>query len=166
MFRRLYPKIRLSWSVVNKYLRGDIQGIKDYIIEKDFSNEAMHRGKLLHEALEMWMPKLELKLGKDPIQEYRFELETPQYIFTGVIDYMDSKVLVDWKTGSINGYAKQLNLYNWALKELGHKDREMYIVKVNDELAVEAIRKTRLKEENYYELLDKVYNFINTYIRK
>lgn len=98
-YRRIYPKLRLSYSLFRVWLRANSSADYDYVwrylSEMPYiSTEAQTRGKLIHKYIE----------GID-IQKQIHDI------------VRDQNYIVDYKSGSLSGYEKQLNYYAWLLKK-------------------------------------------------
>jgi hypothetical protein len=161
MSRRLFPKIRLSWSAYRSWKKGDIDSLKNYYLEvKEEPNEYMIRGSRIHKQMEfLGIPEEVKKLSKSEKFETEkyFEIEVGESLLVGYIDVLGEDIIVDYKTGGMSGYTDQMNLYNWAM---GGK-REMYLVKIGDDLKVKKIQKTKLKKVDWENELKKMSQDIN-----
>ena len=112
MFRRIDPKIRVSYSLYKNWASNNWGEIWAYLTETShFKGEAVIKGKQVHEWLEKHgMPK-GLKEITDKIEGYK---------------------IIDYKTGNLNGYVDQVNSYGWLVKML-RPDKETRELKLEVE---------------------------------
>ena len=143
-YRRLHPKIRLSYSLYYNYVRKDWQGIWDYLLGiKRPVSAAAKKGIKEHEemtfkAISKKLLSIEEKFfgnktdGKDYLKEEKFVLDHPHarngffgqperpYEIVMIADLLTDNMIVDYKTGKLSGYEQQLNAYGYILSELGY----------------------------------------------
>ncbi len=93
--RRIYPKLRISWSLYKAWVRGDYLRVWQYLTETEhYKTAAMTKGKQTHEYIEdKGLPNKVQKIISDK-----------------------ESWIIDYKTGSLSGYEKQLNFYCWLVK--------------------------------------------------
>lgn len=128
-FPRLYPKLRLSWSLYLLYTRNDWDGIWSYLtgIYRP-ATEKQNTGTLVHEwikkrgyksilGIERIVPVVGLEGVKRVFQERKLIKELEDCNIVSVPDLHTSKLVVDWKTGKMTGYEQQMQLYMWMIGE-------------------------------------------------
>jgi len=138
-YRRLYPRIRLSWSLYKNWARGDYINVWKYLLGMEtVKSDALQKGKVVHQYIEETNIPSKVKyilgdsfINNDISQEKKIEVNMNGYVVVGVIDLLISDYVVDWKTGSLNGYASQLKLYSWLVKKaLGRKINHGLLVQI------------------------------------
>ena len=121
-FRRIKPKIRVSYSLYKAWVNNNWGEIFDYLTETShFKSNAVVKGKQVHE----WLEKNGLP---DKLQK--------------IVNEIDGYKIIDYKTGNLNGYASQVNCYAWLSKMLKPKieTRELKLeVEFDDFVAVGVI---------------------------
>ena len=122
-YRRIYPKLRLSWSLYKAWVKKDWQEVWSYLTgQQQSKSEYQIKGTTVHKWIEDngWKKingiskYLKQKSYK---QEKIIEKERDHYIIVSRPDLYNNKVVVDWKTGKSSGYEQQLQLYMWVIGE-------------------------------------------------
>lgn len=171
-YRHIYPKLRLSWSLYQKFARKDIIGIFDYLTDKKReTNEACSEGTRIHTKIELegiknirGIEKL-IDISQDYFLESKVILERKDYLIVCKPDLYNDEVVIDWKTGGTNGYEQQLQLYMWAIDcKIGYLvpigEREGLYVK----RGVKEYRRSRYAGDWEYKFEDMA-NDIQTWIK-
>ena len=121
-YRRLFPSIRLSWTLINLIEKNDWNQVWGYLLgEKGFTNKYMVKGKEKHEEKEiLGLTKSERQKYFDDDDNIQSEIKhvlylTPYISITIITDVMSDHVIADYKNGNLYSYYKdQLRLY-WAV---------------------------------------------------
>jgi len=122
-YRRLYPKLRLSWSLYKLWVKKDWRAVWDYLIgAHQQGNDDQVEGSRIHKWIEdhgwqsvdgiaKYLPHKKYK------QEKVIEIDKGDYIIVARPDLYNKYLVIDWKTGRSSGYEQQLQLYMWAIGE-------------------------------------------------
>jgi hypothetical protein len=136
IYRRIYPKLRLSWSLYQKFVHKDLMGVFDYLTDKQYERTgAILRGTDIHKKIELEGIKKVAGLEKliDVSLDYKVEdkivLEREKYQIVCQPDLYNEELVIDWKSGLTGGYEQQLQLYMWAI---GEKCLTGYLVPVGE----------------------------------
>ncbi len=128
-FRRIYPKLRLSWSLYLLYARNDWGGIWGYLTDQyKPATDKQNMGSMAHEwikkkgykkiiGIERIVPIIGLVDVKRVSQEKKIIKELEDCSIVSVPDLNTKRVVVDWKTGKMTGYEQQMQLYMWMIGE-------------------------------------------------
>lgn len=177
-YRRLYPKIRLSWSLYQKFMRKDMIGIFDYLTDKRREGEisqAMAEGSRIHTRIQKEGIRDIVGIEKllNTALEYKYEtkitLEREGYQIICVPDLHLDHFVLDWKTGGTQGYEQQLQLYMWAI---GDECQTGYLVPIKEQDGIIKVRRgiKEFKRSKYApDWEDKFYdmnNDINKWIKE
>lgn len=162
-------KLRLSYSLLSYWERGDIQGATDCYLHKETpGTPAMEYGKKVHKEIEEHIKAH----GKFPEWFFNYELKNPQteqkvtaeynemFDLSGVFDCVDIPTLFEFKTGSADSleWARtwQLPIY-FLIAELNKIDIEKAILirhnKESDFVIVHNSKRLRDKAENVIQSL-------------
>ena len=149
-FRRLYPKIRISPSLLMLYKKNnnrDWTPIFDYLTGQEIiPTQAMIRGRELHEQMEVAGVPEQLRdfFGCEEWEYEKFIThEMNDFIFSGIIDAIghtkDEYTIIDWKTGGMQGYGIQLQFYRtvWNLINVADVTRRVVLAHVDEGLTVD-----------------------------
>lgn len=135
-YKHLYPKLRLSWSLYQKFVQKDTIGIFNYLLDIEAPKSlAASEGSRIHKKIELEGIKNVLGLEKliDVGKEYRIEskivVERNDYLIVCQPDLYCEDFVIDWKTGGTSGYEGQLQLYMWAI---GERCLNAYIVPIKE----------------------------------
>lgn len=143
-YRRLYPKVRLSWTAYHLWESGRWEQLKAYLLEQEeFKSGAMLRGSELHKLAEhidfMPLPPGVEKPTKT-YSEFKLELDRPGGTIVSVIDklafYEDEPAFIlDYKAGKLYPYyKKQIQFYLTTLSlHLGQQINQGYLVPITYE---------------------------------
>ena len=144
-YRRMYPKLRLSWSLYQKFMHKDIMGIFDYLTEKPReSSQVMSEGSRIHKRIELEgigkVAGLEKLIDVSaPYQvESKIVLERDKYQIVCQPDLYNAELVLDWKTGITSGYEQQLQLYMWAI---GAKCLNGYLVPIREKDGIVVVKR-------------------------
>ena len=175
-YPRLYPKLRLSWSLYQRFIRKDIRGIFDYLTGNyGERSDACNRGYQIHSRIELEGIKNVQGLEKliDMSLDYKIEgkviLERNEYLIVCKPDLYCEEFVIDWKTGCTTGYEQQLQLYMWAIGKkcldgfivpIGEEDQELYVKR-----GIKQYKRSRYAEDWEYRFSDMA-NDIETWIKK
>ena len=107
-----YGAIRVSYSILNSWAKGDIdRAVAPYAGIEIEPTEAMEYGKKKHEAWEKEarrFGRLPRRFGGRKLISPQFELNTKKIrklndwcYLSGVLDVLDGDVAIDYKTGNI-----------------------------------------------------------------
>jgi len=126
-FRRIYPKLRLSWTLYLLYIRRDWVGIWNYLIGSySPGTKSQNIGIETHEwikkkgykkilGIDRLLPIFELKESTPVKQEKKIIKDYDYYSIVSIPDLYTEKIVVDWKSGKMNGYEQQMQLYMWMI---------------------------------------------------
>jgi len=157
---RLYPKLKMSYSLYSMMARKNIDWfkVKMYLDGKEgYRNKWLDNGKLKHQLLEFRDidPKIIDKFGNGKyLREHRFYKDlNDTVVFTGIIDLYrpgDKGLIIDYKSGkNLPNKSDQLSLYNWALG----KNNETYLIHVDNDLNIGQIKEIKYTDKNWEEIL-------------
>ena len=146
---RLNP-LRVSATLLSYYQKGDIGSVIDYLLGKQKEpTPAMQRGSDIHRQMEaMGVPdvikeiypeysnfktenKLEIKLSEDVVLVGIVDLE---------LETHDGIIIVDYKTGKMNGYELQLSFYTWLYEKLDKEVRSTILAHVGEDLEIDDMK--------------------------
>ncbi|MEB3189037.1 MAG: hypothetical protein VKL42_01675 [Snowella sp.] len=152
-YKRIFPEIRVSWSLYKLYAQKNWPEIWDYLIgAPQESTMQQSLGNLTHEWIEKngWdaiqgLERLGLSSLKGLEQEVKLEKRPAikngqRYVIVGKPDLFNDDLVIDWKSGKMTGYEQQLQLYMWML---GEKCKDGFIVKVEPVLENGIIKEVR-----------------------
>jgi hypothetical protein len=176
-FRRLYPKIRISWSLYKLWISNNWIGVWDYLTDAHIaSTEAQDTGSEIHKRIADSGIKLVKGIEKYVVDsdtvlyEHKVILDRGQYEIVGQIDCVvpDSHLVIDWKSGKLNGYEKQLQFYMWLM---GEDYTHGLLAKVLDKEGVIKLGKTMMYErskfcDDWEMMMDTIYQSICYQIEK
>ena len=187
-YRRIYPKLRLSWSMFgNKKMTNRF----DYLLGRNkFTNEATERGQKIHVEMEMLgLDEAVFENVKYERLEEKFELQlTDRITFVFIPDVITGDIIADYKTGksiSSSTYVKQLRYYNACLKSLNYelsdadgdsmsilhrnkefgKIKEGWILKVNDDLDITEKRLVVFDDTQNTDIIDGLIEYGNEILK-
>ncbi len=139
-FYRLYPRLRLSWSLYLLYTRNNWDGIWAYLTgQQRAATDKQSMGTLVHEwikdngyrkilGVERILPVIGLEKRKRVYQERKLTRELDDCDIVAVPDLNTKTLVVDWKTGKMTGYEQQMQLYMWML---GEECRDAFLVGIS-----------------------------------
>lgn len=149
-YRRIYPKIRSSWTLYKLWVRKDWIAIWQYLTEtKLIGTKKQVDGQTIHIWIEdngwqsvngiaRYLPSKNYK------QEKVIEIERDNYIIVARPDLYNSKLVLDWKSGKSSGYEQQLQLYMWVIGEKCTRGLLAEIKKEGD--PIKSVSLVRVKE--------------------
>jgi len=175
-FRRLYPRLRFSWSLFYKYLRNDWLGIWQYLTNTEVApTKAMVKGKFIHEILEK-LP-MEKTIQEylaievlDFVKEGKLELDVDHVIPTTLVGILDLVVrtktgdlIVDYKTGKtpLNSYRKQLLFYAIVSERKEYNPKFGMLLKFNNDFEISDMLFLEFTKKKLVEFEEEVYTAIN-----
>lgn len=168
--RRLKPKTRVSKTALKLWDMCDIKGLEAYYRGIQISNKYMHRGKVIHEALEVMPPThdIERLCGDGEIEmEKKLEIERDNYVLVGVLDLLvGGSVVADYKTGRRNNKDKfDINYYQYLVES----DKWGYVFYVDESLQLkDALPVKPLTIEIVKDIetrIDELVDFLELYFR-
>ncbi len=172
-YRRLYPRLRFSWSTLRYYLANDWYGLWAYLTDNEPTpSRKMRRGKVVHEALEL--SNVGQQMGEllglnvtDVKREGKIELKVDFYYpvtLVGVLDVLltlknGTHVIMDYKTGStaLASYAKQLRFYAIVSEQKGYKPKLGVLLKFDNNMDVKDLYFEEFTTQRLKHLEDIVY---------
>lgn len=175
-FRRLYPRLRFSWTTFYKYLRNDWLGMWDYLTNNEQTPTfKMRRGKEIHEILEnLPMEKtiadyLAVEV-KDFKKEGKLELKVEHVIPTTLVGVLDlvvrtdhGDIIVDYKTGSssLSGYKKQLMFYSIVAERKNYNPTFGMLLKIDDKFEIKDMMFIEFTKRLMHNFEEEIYTAIN-----
>jgi hypothetical protein len=153
-YRRIYPKIRSSWSLYKLWVKKDWLAVWQYLTDiKTAGTQKQVDGQIVHTWIEdngwqsvdgiaKYLTKKRYK------QEKTIEIERESHIIVARPDLYDSSLVLDWKTGHSNGYEQQLQLYMWTI---GDKCNKGLLAEIDSIWEGESIKGVVLKRVKEYE---------------
>jgi hypothetical protein len=184
-YRRLYPKIRIAYTLYTAYVRKDWDAVAAYLTEMGmFRSDAMETGIVVHDFLEQneVQPKILRTINRwsekrEPVyKEIKIELDQDNYMLVAKPDLLIGEFIVEYKTGTtkLEYYKRQLEFYKYVLAKSGMTDYNMgLIARIEPVFKRGELRKTIITEKKVYQLPDvsrwddvcyELFNYILTKI--
>lgn len=163
-YRRLYPKIRIAYTLYTAYVRKDWDSIAAYLTETGiYQSDAMRLGITVHDFMEQQevMPKIMRTVNRwsdkrEPVyKEIKIELDQENFMLVAKPDLLVGEFIVEYKTGNtkLENYKRQLEFYKYVLAKSGMADYNMgLITRLEPVFRGDELRKVHIIEKKVYQL--------------